>query len=195
MIALWTYLTLVITFCSPIAAYIQGHFTGFLILYCALLATLLEASEKKCRRVSRLAALLLVMFSLYWMPIIRQNQYRDIAWLPDYIRNENLASVPVSDGAHLVLKHTPFLRGADFPVFLCNSAEEIAGFFTALPPEQRRLAIATFNCDIAGAVSRLGMTVSKEQRITTLFESYLAEGIVFYFLENIMAATGEGQGK
>jgi hypothetical protein len=193
MIALWTYLTLVITFCSPIAAYIQGHFTGFLILFCALVATLMEAPETMCRRISCLAALLLVIFSLYWMPVIRQNQYRDIAWLPDYLRNENLASVPVSDGAYLALKHTPFLRGADFPVFLCNSTPEIEGFLSSLPPEKRRLVIATFNCDIAGAISNLGMTVSREQRITTLFESYLTEGIVFYFLENIKGAAGMGK--
>ena len=193
MLALWTYLTLVITFCSPIAAYIQGHFTGFLILYCAVIAALLETPETMCRRVSRLTALLLIMFSLYWMPIIRQNQYRDIEWLPDYIRNENLPTVPVSDGAYLVLKHTPFLRGADFPVFLCNSTAEIEGFLSSLPPEKRRLVIATFNCDIAGAISNLGMTISREQRITTLYESYLAEGIAFYFLENIKGAAGMGK--
>jgi len=183
MLALWTYLTLVITFFSPVAAYIQGHFTGFLILYCALLAALLGAAEPICRRLSWPAAMLLVIFSLYWMPIIRQNQHRDVAWLPDYIRAERLATVPVSDGAYLVLKHTPFLQGDDFPVFLCNSTEEIVGSLAALPPQQLRLVIATFNCDIAGAADRLGMIIGKEQRITTLYESYLAEGIAFYFLE------------
>ena len=191
MIALWTYLTLVITFCSPIASYIQGHFTGFLILYCAALATILEASETKYRRVSRLAAILLVIFSLYWMPTIRQNQYRDVEWLPGYICSENLSTVPISDGAYLVLKHTPFLQGADFPIFLCNSTEQIAGSLSSLPLEQRRLVIATFNCDISGASNNLGMTISREQRITTLYESYLAEGIVFYFLENILGTAAD----
>lgn len=191
MLALWAYLTLVITFCSPVASYIQGHFTGFLILYFAVVAVLLEASEALYRRLVQLTAVLLVIFSLYWMLAILENQYRDISWLPGYIKNENVSTVPVSDGAYLVLKHTPFLRGADFPMFLCNSTEEIAGFLSALPPEKRKLVIATFNCDIAGAVTNLGMTVSREQRITTLFESYLAEGIVFYFLENIFGTAAD----
>jgi len=183
-LASWTYLTLVFTFLSPVASYIQGHLTGFLILYIAVLVIVIDKSDIIFRRFSQLTVFALVIFSLYWMPNIEKNQYQDISWFPEYIRNEGISPVPISDGAYLVLQHTPYLNGADFPVYICNSTNHIEEFLAQFPPEKRRLVIATFDCDVFGAINNLGQTIRRERRITTLHESHLANGIVFYFIEN-----------
>jgi hypothetical protein len=183
VLVLWAYGTLAITFLSPVAAYIQGHFTGFLILYIAVLACALDAPSAPRRWIARSCAVVFAACSLYWMPIIHQDQYREVAWLPSYIRQERLSSVPISDGAYLVLRHTSFLQGARFPVFTCQSAEKIRDDILQDPDRNQRLIIATFDCDIKGAMKLLGGSVLKEKKIITLPETYTENGIVFYFVE------------
>jgi hypothetical protein len=181
VLLLWTYLTLAISFCSPVASYIQGHFAGFLILYLAVLARSLDAPSVPQRWIARACVLVLVVFSSCWLPAIRHNQYDEVSWLPEYIRQERIATVCISDGAHLVLKHTPFLQGAQFPVFICKDTETIR---TALAQDpDQRLVIATLDCDVAGALSQMGRTIVQEYKILTLLESHLANGIAFYFVE------------
>jgi hypothetical protein len=117
------------------------------------------------------------------MPIIQQDQYREVEWLPSYIQKERLSSVPISDGAYLVLKHTPFLQGARFPVFICQNTEKIRDDILQDPDRNQRLIIATFDCNIEGAMKLLGSAIRGDKKTTTLLESYLANGIVFYFVE------------
>jgi hypothetical protein len=180
---LWTGATLALTFISPVAAYIQGHFTGFLILYLAVLSCALDAPSAPRRWMACTCAVALAAGSFYWMPIIRQDQYREVAWLPAYIQKEQISSVPISDGAYLVLKHTPFLQGARFPVFYCQNAEKIRDDILQNPDRNQRLIIATLDCDIDGAMRLLGGAIRKDKKIITLLESYLANGIIFYFVE------------
>jgi hypothetical protein len=183
-LVLWAYGTLAITFISPVAAYLQGHFTGFLILYLAVLACTLDAPSALRRWIARGCAVALAAGSIYWMPIIRQNQHQEVAWLPAYIQKERLASVPISDGAYLVLKHTPFLQGSRFPVFICQNAEKIRDDILQDTDRNWRLIIATFDCDMKGALKLLGGSILKEKKIITLPETYTENGIVFYFVES-----------
>jgi hypothetical protein len=184
VLVLWAYGTLAITFISPVAAYIQGHFTGFLILYLAVLSCALDAPSAPRRWITRGCAAALAAGSIYWMPIIQQNQYREVAWLCSYIQKERLSSVPISDGAYLVLRHTPFLQGARFPVFTCQNAEKIRDDILQAPDRNQRLIIATFDCDMKNAMKLLGGSIIKEKKIITLPESYTENGIVFYFVES-----------
>ena len=183
VLVLWAYGTLAITFISPVAAYIQGHFTGFLILYLAVLSCALDAPSAPRRWMARGCAVALAAGSMYWMPIIQQNQYREVAWLPSYIQKERLFSVPISDGAYLVLRHTPFLQGARFPVFTCQNAEKIRDDILQDTDRNHRLIIATFDCDMKNAMKLLRGSILKEKKIITLPESYTENGIVFYFVE------------
>jgi len=117
------------------------------------------------------------------MPIIQQNQYREVEWLPSYIQKERLSSVPISDGAYLVLKHTPFLQGTRFPVFICQNAEKIRDDILQDHDRNQRLIIATFDCNMKDAMRLLGGTILKDKKIITLPETYTENGIVFYFVE------------
>lgn len=183
LLAAWCGLTCAAIFLSPVAAYIQGHFTGFFMLYIACLSVALATPGRLYRCLALAALLGITGCSLYWLPKAYHDQYSDIAWLPGYLKKNAVAVVPISDGSYNALKHTPFLNGARFEVFTCDKPENILAGLKTAPPADIKLVFGTFDCNIVERLSELGLVVREQQEIMTLFESHYANGLRVYFVE------------
>lgn len=176
----WTFLTLVLTFFSPVAAYIQGHFTAFLLLYLASLVLLIGRLSVKLRLIPAGILAILIVVSCFWYPNTVKDQWSEITWASDFIRQQAEVPVPVSDGAFLALQHAPNFPADAVKIFTCANDKEIKNGMTELPCDRQFMVVATFDCNIIGAFEESCVRFAGEQRLTTLIESHLANGVVFY---------------
>ncbi|MBN2028635.1 hypothetical protein JW824_00165 [bacterium] len=181
LFALWTYITLFMILISPIAAYIQGHFATFLILF-IFLSGILTDKITGYKKIIPLSGLLFMMiFSAIWLPRIFENQYNEISWLGAYFSEQDTQSTFVSDGAFLSLSKTPFLDKSKVRQFLCDSKDNIRRAMDELSCNKPALVVATYECAVADNIKDC-MVISEEMRLSNLMESHLDHGIVFYFI-------------
>ena len=176
----WMFLILGLAFLSPVAVYIQGHLTAFLILFLALNAVLLDCLHGYRRLVPGILLIGLVSASLFWLPNIFNDQWREVEWANDFIQQAGDTPVPISDGAFLALRQTPGFLSDKVRIFTCASEYQVQQGLKDLPCEKPFLIVATFDCNIVTAMTTTCANISDEQRVTTLMESHLANGIVFY---------------
>ena len=179
-IGLWTFLTLVITFVSPVAAYIQGHFTAFLLLFLACLAVCIGRISGKERLFPLGILIIFGIASSLWLPNVFKNQWKEMAWATEFIAGQNEKSIPVSDGAFLALRHVPgFLQGKA-RVFTCDKVEHVRQGVEDISCNHPSLILATYECNIVDSIQDTCAMITEKQRLTTLLESHLANGVVIY---------------
>ncbi len=169
-----TYLTLALILFSVAPAYNEGHFSAFLMSFIFLAVKLTESRKKIIFYSSLAVVIFLSFFSILFFKTLSQDQYRQLEWLPNYISDNDLKEVLISDGAYLSLKHTQFLDGVDLKVFTCNP---IAGI-TENDLREHKLIIATFDCNLREQFIEIGL--KEIVRINTLMEANLSHGIIVY---------------
>lgn len=173
-----TYFTLFLITFSIAPAYNEGHFSSFLTSFIFLILKLTETRRKLMKYFIFSIIVVFCLFNIFFIPKIFQNQYKHIEWLKEYIQENKIKKISISDGAYLSLKHTHFLDNVELNIFYCNPITEVDDE-TIIP---NNLLIATFDCNVQEYFEKYDVKLKEIQRINTLMEANLAHGSVFYII-------------